>query len=813
MDTSYFIIKDSIFNNTSETEKIIKHVNLLLKKNLLLKLNQPVYFYVGTTIHIYENGEIKMIHGNEKFYNKIDFDFQKKITNSFWSIQNKQGVTCIKKIKGIKLTFETYLPDIIINRVYEDKEKNFWFTSKSKGVFLIPNHYINTLHFTKADGLIQEDTRVFYKDKQNTIWAGATQNILYSIQLGVLKKHNIPLSHGAIKTEVTDICEDKQGNLLVSNVCDLVLYRKKAGIKGFNFIEIAHPNSIKINGNYKSLSINSEGILLAASSHKLSFYNPKDKTGKISLMSFMSQAVRVHHAFYDRKGNSWIANSDGLNRLIVDSLKGLYQLNSLLKEPIAEIAETQDGNLLLASQSKGVFVFNGSDVLQVFSEKDGLASNICHKLFIDNNKIWVATAKGISQLFYLNKKLTFGRNYTTDDGLLSNEINDVITLNDTIYVASAEGISLILNQKTENTNPPPIYITRVQYGDINILNSVDRIFNYNQTYLKFNFVAITFQQPEKVTYNYRLNNGDNTWKTNTSGSVDYPALLPGKYTFEIKAKKKNSNWSLPKTFSFTIKAPFWMQDWFYIIVCSVLITVLAAIVYYFSKRSRLIKFKKAELQNRMFHLEQQALSALMNPHFIFNALNSIQQFLHNNDNLSANKYLSLFAKLTRQNMEAVMKNSVSLEDELERLKLYLNFEKLRFGNKLKYKIIIPDEINIDELILPPMILQPFVENAIWHGLMLLPNGGEIIITVNLLDENNFQVLIKDTGIGIDTSKGRKHGQELKHNSKGIQLSIERLQLWTKSKDKKLDLKIEQLQQNNLLNGGTLVSLILPRKID
>jgi hypothetical protein len=150
----------------------------------------------------------------------------------------------------------------------------------------------------------------------------------------------------------------------------------------------------------------------------------------------------------------------------------------------------------------------------------------------------VATAKGISQLFYLNKKLTFGRNYTTDDGLLSNEINDVITLNDTIYVASAEGISLILNQKTENTNPPPIYITRVQYGDINILNSVDRIFNYNQTYLKFNFVAITFQQPEKVTYNYRLNNGDNTWKTNTSGSVDYPALLPGKYTFEIKAKKK-----------------------------------------------------------------------------------------------------------------------------------------------------------------------------------------------------------------------------------------------------------------------------------
>jgi sensor histidine kinase YesM len=164
-------------------------------------------------------------------------------------------------------------------------------------------------------------------------------------------------------------------------------------------------------------------------------------------------------------------------------------------------------------------------------------------------------------------------------------------------------------------------------------------------------------------------------------------------------------------------------------------------------------------------------------------------------------------------MEAVMKNSVSLEDELERLKLYLNFEKLRFGNKLKYKIIIPDEINIDELILPPMILQPFVENAIWHGLMPLPNGGEIIITVNLLDENNFQVLIKDTGIGIDTSKGRKHGQELKHNSKGIQLSIERLQLWTKSKDKKLDLKIEQLQQNNLLNGGTLVSLILPRKID
>ncbi len=400
------------------------------------------------------------------------------------------------------------------------------------------------------------------------------------------------------------------------------------------------------------------------------------------------------------------------------------------------------------------------------------------------------------------------RNYTTVDGLLSNEINDMVTQNDTLYVATAEGISILPVSRRKTSNPPPLYIASVFYGNRNLLDSNPGNSRFTGAAAEFNFTGITFQQPEKVQYSYRLLGADDNWKLNTSGTVVYSSLAPGSYTFEVRSKKINSAWSPTRVFHFNIEAPFWLQNWFYISIYTILATTFVLLAYYLSRLNRIKKLKKAELHNRIVQLEQQALGALMNPHFIFNALNSIQQFLLQNDALLANKYLSQFARLTRKNMEAVMKGNVTLEDELDRLHLYLQFEKLRFGDKLKYEIIVPDTINTDELVLPPMILQPFVENAIWHGILPAKMPGEIRVRVNLLDDNLLQVFVEDNGIGIKTDYLNQNILFYKTDTHALSIIAQRLRLINSTVNHQLHILFSHVHPDEQ-RKGTLVEILLP----
>ncbi|MDP1725782.1 MAG: two-component regulator propeller domain-containing protein [Bacteroidota bacterium] len=810
-DSDYTNLYDSISDENPWIHKLSKSVYLLKSNRILFKPGIPFYFYTSGGLFSFEKKVRKLI-SSDKISLIIRPNFQKQIKEDFWICSYDQGIIKIKDFRKAHPQIKIYFPGKQVSRIYEDREENLWFGTTGSGVFLLPRNIKTAVSYKNTEGLPQENIKVLFKDKQNTIWAGSIKNNLYNIKNGELNKFSLITSIPGLNTPVYDICGDLSGNLYVATILDLIMFKKGIVDSRGIILKNAMKNYTGAwTSNYKSLSVKKNGNILAANHFMLSLFNLNDNLGKRYLMSNIipTKNVRIYTATIDKNETIWIANNAGLNKLQGDRLISLSHQNPVLKHAISRIIETHDGNLILATRSKGIVLYDGSKVLQIFSEHDGLASDICNKLYLDKNKVWVATSKGVSQLSYKDKKLRLIRNYTMDDGLLSNEINDVVTHKDTIYVATTEGLSIILEGKKERSSPPFMYITTVQYGGISIINSKDSVFAYGNNYLKFGFIALTYQQPLKVQYMFRLNGADDTWKLNTSGSVDYPALLPGEYTFEVKAKKVNSNWSEIRQFHFIIKAPFWMQNWFYVMIWSLILTILAMTIYYIFRQKRNAKLKKREMQNHMVHLEQQALSALMNPHFIFNALNSIQEYLHKNDTLSANKYLSLFARLTRKNMEAVMKNCVSLEDELERLKLYLNFEKLRFGEKLKYEINVPEDMDIEDLLIPPMVLQPFVENAIWHGLMPLTDGGRIIISVKMPDELNYQVIIRDTGIGIDTSKEIKKGQELTHNSKGMKLTKERLDLWSRSIGGKFDLHIQQIQAADGIIGGTEVTITLP----
>lgn len=226
-----------------------------------------------------------------------------------------------------------------------------------------------------------------------------------------------------------------------------------------------------------------------------------------------------------------------------------------------------------------------------------------------------------------------------------------------------------------------------------------------------------------------------------------------------------------------------------VIVLLILFTALAGIGTYLVFQ-KIRKRKDLQIENQITTLEQKTLQGMMNPHFIFNVLNTLQYFICQDDSKEANKILTFFAKLMRKHLEICLKSSITLTEEIEYLQLYLSLEKIRFNEKMDYKVNIEEHIDTEEIILPPLFIQPFVENAIWHG--IIPKKEKGTVSLNFSVENDeLHVKISDDGVGIFKSKTNKSSN---HISRGLELIHERVKLLNKLNTRKISVgKIQPLK--------------------
>jgi len=214
------------------------------------------------------------------------------------------------------------------------------------------------------------------------------------------------------------------------------------------------------------------------------------------------------------------------------------------------------------------------------------------------------------------------------------------------------------------------------------------------------------------------------------------------------------------------------------------------------------------IQSKLMDLEQQSLNSSMNRHFIFNALNSIQYYINREDKRAANTYLTNFAKLIRKNLDSTENNWTSLQEELERIELYLNMEHMRFKDRFEYKINISKDIDVNEIEIPPMLFQPFLENSIWHGILPKETKGEVHLNISK-EEDTVKITIMDNGIGLNQSKVNKNGQ-VDHDSKGVDIINNRIKLFSKMTDKafKINGPTDLHDENNVCTG-TIVEIYMP----
>ena len=325
------------------------------------------------------------------------------------------------------------------------------------------------------------------------------------------------------------------------------------------------------------------------------------------------------------------------------------------------------------------------------------------------------------------------------------------------------------------------------------------------------FSALSFSG-KGITYQYSItkHNAD-SWREIQSEEINLGNPGYGDYVIKVRARTTAGDYSLPISFQLRIVRPFWAALWFISLVICVLILLAVIIV---RQRISFIVKKKEAVHNatlRFVKSEYKALNALMNPHFIFNTLNNLQSLFNGNDKRLANKYLKVFADLIRQNMQNIAKEEISLQKEIDLVENYLTLEKLRFGDKLHYAINIQPGLDISEIIVPPLLIQPLVENSIKHGILRLRDIDGMIV-LNIFERNDMLYIeVRDNGVGLQPANQSADDSEVAlHESYGLDNIRKRIDQLSIIQDKKITFHIGTVRDDQSgQHSATVVTITIP----
>jgi LytS/YehU family sensor histidine kinase len=233
--------------------------------------------------------------------------------------------------------------------------------------------------------------------------------------------------------------------------------------------------------------------------------------------------------------------------------------------------------------------------------------------------------------------------------------------------------------------------------------------------------------------------------------------------------------------------------------------ILIALLLLYSAYIQYRGIKQQKFANNQLALK--SLRTQMNPHFIFNALNSVNSFISSNDERAANKYLNEFSQLMRAVLENSEEDFISLEKEIKLLELYIKLEHFRFKDKFDYTLNVSEDIRLSKFVIPPMLLQPYIENAVWHGLRYKEDKGWLEINFEQLDSETIKISIIDNGIGRKKSIEFKTENQKKQNSKGMGNIQKRILILNEMYKDKIDVTIENVFENG---EGTMVTMVLKK---
>ncbi len=701
--------------------------------------------------------------------------------NSLW-VASRNGLINIEQFEDKPAVVSKLLPGKSIGVIIQDTKGGYWVTSQRSGLFYIAGKSLKNYINDKDNNQIS--VIKFHQQKQLYVIGYTNGNI------SILDKYfnEIKSDFGSLKGgEIYDIVLTKGNTIEVFssrglNSFDFNLNEEEAfKLQSFKVARQSEPSSEKV---------------WFGTSYSFG-YIEKDEIKLIN-------GERTYGVCPINDNKVWVGNLKGLGLYE----NGIYQQidNPDVKLDIRNIEVNTDSTLWLSTQGNGLLVYDlyRDEVIHKFTTENGLLSNNCRNCVFVNGLVWVATNKGLNQIDISDFSVN---SIGEKQGLPSLEINDLIRVNDNIIAATNQGISVFKHDVELSEKPPQIYFNQVKILDKDTIIHPEYELEYDQNNIKIKFTAIDYQHPKDILYAYQMEGVNNNWVTSMTNEAQYPIIAEGSHLFKVKAKSINSDWSDPIEMKINIAKPFWKTWWFLIIAVFITFGILTSIAFIIANATR----KRTELREKLKTSQLTALRAQMNPHFIFNSLNSIQDFIMREDKRSANYYLSQFSKLMRNVLNMSTIKEVPLEQEIETLNFYLRLEALRFEEGFEYNIEVADDIDREMTMLPSLVLQPYVENAIKHGLMHKKGPKKLDIRFNKQD-NILICEVEDNGVGITRSKEIKAENKRLYPSKAMNIIKERIAIINSSEADKMAVKIKDIHNETGLPAGTKVVISINQNL-
>ena len=731
--------------------------------------------------------------------------------SSIWVGTFNGGALCISNPKSLSMLNETlYFPKESITDIVLDKEGNYWFSTLKSGIFIVPNlalnnHSYENAHFSAASlGLIERtpDGNLMISNRNGELLSYNT------------KKDTIECIYNTPKSNpLRSITWDNE-SFLVQTFSFFAMYHKgEPNYHARDFLVWSGSKNIALYKNYHLIADGIGGVMLRDRSQY--------PWGKLAIDSAFFPSIRIRNIKKNIRENTHVKvdNSKRCNWVFSDELNerflavwgnylkcypekdtAFWVLNEEKEKIIAsKITQTSDGTIWVSTIGQGIYGLDRDlKISHHFTTQDGLLMNTIREIETDGNELWLLTSRGIQ---YWNPATNENRLYDTKDGLLTDDIYDMAVLEDKVWLSTAKGLlSFDKNMAAKNNASLPICIKSIAIHDRDTVLQGDYILDYTQNSLTIYVEGVSYRSQGNFHYKFRMLGIDTTWTTQEASTdfMRYPLLTPGDYTFEVVAVNEDGVESfVPARIKFKITPPYWETWWFFLLMLGLLLLVVGAVAWN--------QIRTQRLQNRVSALYLQALQSQMNPHFIFNVLTAVQNLWLQKKNEAALMMQSSFARLLRKIFQYSNQEAISIEQVEDFINNYLDLEQIRFEYQVEIDFIVDDALEDDDCKIPPLLIQPIIENSFKHGLFHKETDKKMWIRLEKEDVYLY-CFIEDNGVGRKTTAMHQRSSGLNTTKERLKILQERIVKTAHPHD---NLKITDLKDENGQPTGTRVELWIP----
>jgi ligand-binding sensor domain-containing protein/two-component sensor histidine kinase len=784
---------------------------------------------------IIQNGKIVGVQQQAKSINKIH-----RLDQEFWLATDSEGIVVLdhRFRKKQQINQQNGLAINQIRSILKDQQENIWIATSGGGLYKLTQN--NFQHFDRNSGLRGNRIYAVHK-KKNEIWISSSEKGVSKIDsLGITP---IFADNGFLNVKAKTIASDAYDNVWVGTEGKGILIFKRKPVPLDSIQQNSKFDSLNkelfpdyvletdtitiedgLTSNFiKKILIQDRSVWVATYSFGIVELIYGKGGSKVEVWDYYGtkKGIRDLHITdleEDENGKIWYTTKSGNLGYIEKGLaRSFYKI--LEKEVTITTLEIKENNIYLGTLGDGVWIVNKEsprEVKQLSGVKELNSQNIYQLIFDDENNLWVGTEKGVNKVVLdANNSIQDVFYFDRSDGFLGIETCQNAVDKDNqgnIWFGTMNGLTKYIptNNQTK-TIKPTIYFEKIAVGfqavdsiDVNHFDGVLAL-EPKENDLTFQFKSVDINHPKGVQYRRKLNRGQSDGEFSpwsSEESINFANLRAGNYAFTVQAR--NMDWveSEPISFQFFIDKPWYQKSWFLILVYSGSALIVLLIVIISSRRIKQKNKRKVaqlELENHLLSLEQKALQLQMNPHFIFNVLNGIKAMGYEGDTEQMNSTINTFATLLRSILNSSREEEISLQQEVQTLENYLVLEQQMAAQPFDYEIKTDTSgIDLEEILIPPMLIQPFVENSVKHGFQHNAIKGKVTVCFEVQGEF-LACEVRDNGIGIEQSKRKKKSH---HPSTALKVTQERIA--SLSKDHQLKIREDQ---------GTIVSFRLPLKTD